>query len=102
MGAIIIALAIIIYFVPTFIAGGRSQWAAIFALNLLLGWTLLGWVAALVWALALPRPIIITASGTSCDRAIADLERAILLGEKGEQQLRAAIARQAKQKGPTG
>lgn len=41
-----------IYFLP-FIIGGRSPRAgAIFALNLLLGWTIIGWIGALVWALA--------------------------------------------------
>jgi Superinfection immunity protein len=46
------------YFVPAFIAGGRKhhQTFAIFMLNLLLGWTLLGWVVALVWACTAVRP----------------------------------------------
>lgn len=41
-----------LYFVPTFIAMGRShhQVAAIFMLNLLLGWTVLGWIGAMIWA----------------------------------------------------
>ena len=41
------------YFVPSIIAFNRQHhnWAAILALNLLLGWTGLGWVAALVWSL---------------------------------------------------
>lgn len=42
-----------IHFLPTIIAGlrhGRSV-AGIFLLNLLLGWTVIGWVIALVWAL---------------------------------------------------
>jgi Superinfection immunity protein len=45
----------IIYFIPAFMANGRKNGSAIFALNLLLGWTLLGWVGALVWALASPK-----------------------------------------------
>lgn len=41
------------YLIPTFVAGARKHHntPAILALNLLLGWTLLGWVVALVWAL---------------------------------------------------
>ena len=36
--------------------------AAIFVFNLLLGWTLVGWVAALVWATAVAEaPIIVEA-----------------------------------------
>ena len=41
-----------IYFLPAIIGGVRQHHnrVAIFLLNLFLGWTLLGWVAALVWA----------------------------------------------------
>jgi hypothetical protein len=63
---VLIALAIIIglafYFLPTIIAGSRhkSNFAAIFALNLLLGWSLIGWVVSLVWALTQDaKPVIV-------------------------------------------
>ena len=41
-----------LYFLPTIIAVQRShqQGNAIFLLNLLLGWTFLGWVIALIWS----------------------------------------------------
>jgi hypothetical protein len=42
-----------IHFLPTIIAAlrdGRSV-VGIFLLNLLLGWTVIGWVIALIWAL---------------------------------------------------
>lgn len=54
MELVIFGLAgLILYFAPTFFAYGRSHnnTLAIFALNLLLGWTFLGWVIALVWSL---------------------------------------------------
>jgi len=40
------------YFLPTFIAGVRGHHASvgILALNLLLGWTVIFWLAALFWA----------------------------------------------------
>jgi len=49
--SIIFCLAI--YFTPTFIAFARKKKnrGAILALNLLLGWSFVGWVASLVWAL---------------------------------------------------
>lgn len=51
----IIAIVLIcsIYFIPTGIAmiKGRQNSLAIFALNLFLGWSIIGWVVALVWAL---------------------------------------------------
>lgn len=41
------------YFLPAVIAKvrGKRNMGAIFALNLFLGWTLVGWVIAFVWAL---------------------------------------------------
>lgn len=53
-------LLLLLYFLPSLIAGLRSHnnLNSVFALNLLLGWTVLGWVVALVWSLAngAPRP----------------------------------------------
>jgi hypothetical protein len=46
------ALGLIVYFIPSLVARGRNRAAAIFILNLFLGWTVLGWVGALVWAVA--------------------------------------------------
>jgi hypothetical protein len=42
-----------LYFLPTIIANQRKARSRflIFALNLLLGWTLIGWIVALVWAM---------------------------------------------------
>ena len=43
---------VIIYFAPSIVAyeRGHHQRHAILALNLFLGWTVLGWIAAFVWA----------------------------------------------------
>jgi hypothetical protein len=47
-----IALGLALYFLPAIVAGSREHHhiAPIFVLNLLLGWTLVGWVVSLVWA----------------------------------------------------
>jgi uncharacterized membrane protein YqaE (UPF0057 family) len=47
-----IGLMVAVYFLPIIVASSRGhhQAFAIFMLNLLLGWTLLGWVAALIWS----------------------------------------------------
>lgn len=53
-----ILLATVAYLLPTIIAAKsrkRNAWA-IFALNLLLGWSVLGWIVALVWALCHDEP----------------------------------------------
>lgn len=41
-----------LYFLPTVVAVGRRHrnWGALFMLNLLAGWTIVGWVICLVWA----------------------------------------------------
>ena len=54
MGSIIGTLILLaLYFLPALVAksGRHPNSTAIFALNLLLGWTFIGWVVALVWAL---------------------------------------------------
>ena len=49
---IVLAAGALLYFIPSFVAHhrGHHQMMPIFLLNLFLGWSLLGWVAALVWA----------------------------------------------------
>jgi len=45
-------LFLFIYFIPTLLALGskKDNFFAIMLLNLLLGWTLIGWFVALIWA----------------------------------------------------
>ncbi|PIZ30508.1 MAG: hypothetical protein COY40_04500 [Alphaproteobacteria bacterium CG_4_10_14_0_8_um_filter_53_9] len=52
IAALIIMACVAWYFLPTLIASFRNhpQTGAIGVLNLFLGWTMLGWLAALVWA----------------------------------------------------
>ena len=50
---IFVAVGLLIYFIPCWVALRRKVNAAgIIALNFFLGWTLIGWVAALIWALS--------------------------------------------------
>ena len=57
-GILLVLAFIALYFAPSFIASLRKHHngVAIFAVNLLLGWTFLGWVAALVWSLRVMQP----------------------------------------------
>lgn len=50
---VFLTVMVVVYLLPWLIAWGRNhrQAPAIFFLNLLAGWTLAGWVGALVWAL---------------------------------------------------
>ena len=51
-------LGLVVYFAPSMIARSRRHpsLVAIRVLNLLLGWTFLGWVVSLVWAYSGPDP----------------------------------------------
>ena len=53
IAAVVLIVLAALYFAPSVVAVLRRHHnaLAIFAVNLLLGWTFLGWVAALVWAL---------------------------------------------------
>ncbi|WP_110642444.1 superinfection immunity protein [Salinicola sp. CPA57] len=52
------AISLALYLLPTIIAAARHKRnvVAIGALNILLGWTLIGWVVALVWSLMHDKP----------------------------------------------
>jgi len=49
---LLVVIIFVFYFLPTLIAFLRQHKnkLAIFLLNLLLGWTILGWVVSLVWS----------------------------------------------------
>lgn len=51
-----LAIAAVLYFVPALVARarGHGRAAGVLWLNLALGWTLIGWVLVLVWALSNP------------------------------------------------
>lgn len=58
-GFLLLAIAFIAYFLPTFISAKRDHpnGTGIFLLNLFLGWTFIGWLAALIWSVsALKKP----------------------------------------------
>jgi hypothetical protein len=48
----VLIIGLLFYFIPTITANVRehNNTAAIVVTNLLLGWTVVGWVAALIWS----------------------------------------------------
>jgi Superinfection immunity protein len=46
-----LAFLILLYFLPAIIGRDKREAAGIFLLNLFLGWTVIGWVIALIWAI---------------------------------------------------
>jgi hypothetical protein len=49
---IFLLVSLFLYFLPTYLARNKSNFTAILVLNLLAGWTFIGWIVALVWALS--------------------------------------------------
>jgi len=49
----LLLISVLLYLIPAIVASSKKKQnaGAIFALNLLLGWTVIGWVVALIWAL---------------------------------------------------
>ncbi len=52
---------LILYFLPSIIALARNKrdTLAIFLLNLFLGWSVIGWIVALVWAAKHDAPVMV-------------------------------------------
>jgi len=49
MGAALV-VCLFLYFLPTIIARHKANALAIFVFNVFFGWTIIGWIAALIWA----------------------------------------------------
>jgi hypothetical protein len=56
----LLVIVLFLYLLPTFVAvcRGHHNTLAIGALNVLLGWTFLGWIGALVWSFTAPRHLL--------------------------------------------
>ena len=79
---VIVFLGQTFYFMPTLIAGLRKSnaFTSIFALNFLAGWSIVGWVASLIWSLYKPA----VANAVVDNNSIAsELEHLAQLKEKG-------------------
>ncbi|MDP3400376.1 MAG: superinfection immunity protein [Brevundimonas sp.] len=66
----VVAILAFLYFLPTGLAWSRHhhQATAILLLNLFLGWTVLGWIVALVWAATSPsavQAVVVTVQGAT-------------------------------------
>jgi Superinfection immunity protein len=48
---VVIAILVLPYFIPAFVGRNKRNAKAIFWLNFFLGWTFVGWIAVLIWAL---------------------------------------------------
>lgn len=64
---ILLGVALVFYFAPSIVGRKKANARAILVLNLFLGWTFIGWVVAMVWAVSVDRP---AAVATSSERVI--------------------------------
>lgn len=83
--SVIIALAIALYFAPGLVAVlcGHPKAVGIIILNLVLGWTLIGWVMSFIWACRQPE-------ADSADAAVAkrllvvEIEDLVRMKQRGQ------------------
>ena len=75
---IVLFIVLAIYFIPNWIASGRQhhQANAIFWVNLLLGWTVFGWLAAFIWSLTAVNPDLQTDNKMPCPHCAEPIMRA--------------------------
>jgi hypothetical protein len=85
LAPILLIISALIYFLPTIVASSRQHpsGCAIVVVNLFLGWTLVGWVVALAWALshtpessesARQLPVQVQAQSPQCPRCNGELD----------------------------
>lgn len=55
-GLLLFAVNIPLYFLPSILGRKKRNRVAIFVVNLLLGWTVVGWFAVLLWAIVTDAP----------------------------------------------
>lgn len=65
-GPIFWLVSLFLYFLPAFLARNKPNFTSILILNILAGWTFIGWIIALVWAISSDsqRPVEASAKAT--------------------------------------
>ena len=51
-GPIFWLVSLFLYFLPAFLARNKPNFTSILILNILAGWTFIGWIIALIWAIS--------------------------------------------------
>jgi len=52
MEIVLIIIGLVVYLIPSIVAWNKKCGSGVMVLNLFLGWTFIGWVAALIWAVS--------------------------------------------------
>lgn len=60
----VLVLMGLLYFLPALVGHNKRHAGVIFLVNLLAGWTIVGWFVALIWAcVADPAPVLVYSGG---------------------------------------
>lgn len=78
----VIIIGFLIYFIPAFVAKGNNNFTTVLIINIFFGWTLLGWVVALILAFSDSRAPVVISSDTKADK-YDQLTKLDALREKG-------------------
>ena len=64
-----VVIVIFLYFIPTYVAGYKNHesFGGIFFLNLILGWTLIGWIVVFYWSFSNQKKEIINTQTSKSD-----------------------------------
>lgn len=66
-GIFYIVIGLFIYFIPSLVGWKTKYASGILVLNLFLGWTVLGWIGALIWAVSAPKIVNVKPMGSFLD-----------------------------------
>jgi hypothetical protein len=83
-GFILIILIIALYFIPTIIATSRkvTNTGSVFVINLLLGWSVIGWVVALAMAVKSKTPQVVVVQSAAALPGCAKCGTGLLPGQQ--------------------
>src|SRR6185312_8937730 len=82
LAILVLAVALLIYFLPTILARKKPFVLKLFLLNLFAGFTIIGWVAVLIWALKKPKKISAVQANINAN-TLSELEKLNVLTKQG-------------------
>lgn len=93
LGLVLLGLGVVFfYFFPSFVGRNRREGLSIFILNLFLGWSFLGWVIALIWAVTKDPAFLMEPPSLSARlKELKDLSKEGLLEPQEFQKLKAQM-----------
>ena len=80
--SLVLLIVILVYFLPSIVAIRRERSAGPIAVNMFLGWTLVGWFVALAWAFSLKMPSKAEPAPLVLGRVVASQSRYLGINEE--------------------